>query len=781
MGGRGSDKMLPAMIRARLSSFLPGPLRRGQAARFVVGAALCVGGVIAAGYLVFWWWHAPARWKNAASPPPGFASALVEFDGGRTDTGLSKLHDLSREWTHPVWDRRIAFLEGYWTGRQQLLEPAVIAFERAGDPSVSSAPGPEAFCLGPLVALSKASLLVRLNRPEEAARALDPLVGHYRELPWGEEILETWARATAEAGKPADALSRLDEALRSEVPREPESLHLLAGKLRQQRGDLPGAVAEFKLVHCRWPRSTESDRAMELIDSLPSPHRDWTMKDLPLLAERADRLADAGDTPGAAAVWTFARDRIPGGAVDPGLRVRLGSALALDGRTAAAAALLQVTPSDPVLARESLLARARIEISRSRLSLARDLLKPLLRGTDRDARREATLLLAAGADRLGKDADALAFYEQALPLMTVSGERDQACWRAGWLAFREKKYDRAIALFARLDRAEAHPGFRSAGLYWTARAEQARRRETEGERLLRTTLDRFRNDYYGLRAAERLGGAHPLAVRRRAPAPDPPSPLGNGVAAEREATSLDPTRFPVGTRFAVAAGEELVRLHLPAEASRVFEFAARQGPSDRELNLRLADLALARGDRTAALPWLRAAYPDLVRSASPTLPRRHSEALYPVDRWEDIRAAALRRSLDPWLICAVILQESAFNPLAVSKAGALGLMQILPDTGRDLARELDEGAWDRQRLLDPRLNVLFGTVYLSELIDRYDGRVEPALAAYNAGASRADRWWPASGRDPERFVEDIPFIETRLYVKRILSQWWMYRVLYEKG
>jgi soluble lytic murein transglycosylase len=77
--------------------------------------------------------------------------------------------------------------------------------------------------------------------------------------------------------------------------------------------------------------------------------------------------------------------------------------------------------------------------------------------------------------------------------------------------------------------------------------------------------------------------------------------------------------------------------------------------------------------------------------------------------------------------------------------------------------------------------VLFGTVYLSELIDRYDGRVEPALAAYNAGASRADRWWPASGRDPERFVEDIPFIETRLYVKRILSQWWMYRVLYEKG
>ena len=768
------DRNAPLPPRRRRSPLAPaGIVLAVVLALAVVGGALFVGRA---------WWRAPSRWKDAATPPPGFEQALSEFDAGRTEAGVTALRRMRRSWTHPLWDRRAGLLEGYWSGRLQQLQAAAIGFELArGDAGVPAAPGRDVFCLAPYAAVSQAAFLLRLDRPADAARVLDPFIGTRDSLPWADQILETWARATGAAGRPADALKRIEEALAGENAREPEALRLLAAKLRQSADDPRGAAAELKRVYCEWPRTAEAERALEALAALPPPHRDWTQEDIPLLERRAKALAEAGDTAGAVAVWTLARDRIEGGAASPLVRARLGAALAAQGEDRKARALLQPLPSDPTAARIARLALAGLELDASRLTRAREIAGPLLAGSDAASRQEAALLLAQGADRLGKEVDALALYERALPLLPDSADRDQATWRAGWLAYRRKAYDRATSLFARLDRDGAHAGFRSASLYWTARAEQARRRDAEGQRLLKATLDRFRNDYYGLRAAERLGMSRRLPVRDRLVGPGPRNSsvpaASNGRPADSSAP-LDPARFPVSARLAIAAGEELARLHLGTEASRALEFAARRS-GERDLMLRLADIALQRGDRTGAQTWLRSAYPDLIRASAPGLPERHAEALYPIEHWDEIRTAAGRERVDPWLVCSVILQESGFNPLAVSRAGAVGLMQVVPETGRELVRQLGQGAWDRQRLFEPGLNVLVGTAYLDALVDRYDGRLEPALAAYNAGLGRADRWWAASGRDAERFVEDIPFTETRLYVKRIVSQWWMYRLLYE--
>jgi soluble lytic murein transglycosylase len=135
--------------------------------------------------------------------------------------------------------------------------------------------------------------------------------------------------------------------------------------------------------------------------------------------------------------------------------------------------------------------------------------------------------------------------------------------------------------------------------------------------------------------------------------------------------------------------------------------------------------------------------------------------------------------LDPFMVASLIRQESEFNPGAVSNANAYGLMQLLPQTGRTVARTLRVRRFQTATLLSPTTNLQLGTRYFRELVDRYNGRLEYALAAYNAGANRVDTWLAAGNfKDTEEFVESIPFTETREYVQAIMRNAIIYRRLY---
>jgi len=136
------------------------------------------------------------------------------------------------------------------------------------------------------------------------------------------------------------------------------------------------------------------------------------------------------------------------------------------------------------------------------------------------------------------------------------------------------------------------------------------------------------------------------------------------------------------------------------------------------------------------------------------------------------------RGLDPYLVAALIRQESTFNPRVRSRAGARGLMQIIPATGRELARQ-ERRTYKTRDLYNPEINILYGTRYLKTLLARFNGRVDYALASYNAGPHRVKRWTGMDmSIDPEVFIEDIPFDETRAYVKLVLRNEMLYRRLY---
>jgi soluble lytic murein transglycosylase len=140
-----------------------------------------------------------------------------------------------------------------------------------------------------------------------------------------------------------------------------------------------------------------------------------------------------------------------------------------------------------------------------------------------------------------------------------------------------------------------------------------------------------------------------------------------------------------------------------------------------------------------------------------------TEIQYPLRHEDIIRQQAREKNLDPALVAAVIFAESHFRSGQTSSAGAEGLMQITPETAHDIARRSGGVDFTLSDLATPQLNIAYGSYLLRELLTRYAGDEEAALAAYNAGPGNADKWGGAA-----LSVDDIPFDETRAYVEKVL-------------
>ena len=188
-----------------------------------------------------------------------------------------------------------------------------------------------------------------------------------------------------------------------------------------------------------------------------------------------------------------------------------------------------------------------------------------------------------------------------------------------------------------------------------------------------------------------------------------------------------------------------------------------------------------KGELRRAITLMRRAYPQHLtagrRAAAGGDPAGHLSAdLLGLDPQQ----SALR-GLDPYLIAALIAQESTFDPKVRSVANAWGLMQIVPATGRRLARTLGIRRFTTAMLTNAEINIRLGTLYFSRLVEQFGGTYY-ALASYNAGESRVVRWKAERpGLDEDEFIDDIPFPETQNYVKRILGTAEDYRMLYGRG
>ena len=178
-----------------------------------------------------------------------------------------------------------------------------------------------------------------------------------------------------------------------------------------------------------------------------------------------------------------------------------------------------------------------------------------------------------------------------------------------------------------------------------------------------------------------------------------------------------------------------------------------------------------------AITTMRRAYPQFMAAGGEDLPRDVLTVIFPIAYWDLIQKHAAQRNLDPYLVAALIAQESTFVPDIRSSSHAVGLMQLLPSTARQVARVL-KLKYSLRLLTNPETNIQLGTAYLADMINRFS-ELHLALASYNAGPHRVVKWIAERPDvDREEFIDDIPFSETQNYVKRILGTAEDYRRLY---
>ena len=208
-------------------------------------------------------------------------------------------------------------------------------------------------------------------------------------------------------------------------------------------------------------------------------------------------------------------------------------------------------------------------------------------------------------------------------------------------------------------------------------------------------------------------------------------------------------------------------------------YAAQTEDQPHVMGLELASIASRHSAQDVAIRYLKKYSPDYLYMPIESAPAEFWKLAFPLPYRADLERYAKANHLDPFLMAALARQESEFNPKAVSYANARGLTQILPSTGRELSRHLQIKTYSTARLFQPQVNLQLGSYYLRSVADSLGGRWEAALAAYNAGLSRAVAWsmW-GEFREPAEFVETVPFTQTHDYIQIVLRNADIYRRLY---
>jgi soluble lytic murein transglycosylase len=387
--------------------------------------------------------------------------------------------------------------------------------------------------------------------------------------------------------------------------------------------------------------------------------------------------------------------------------------------------------------------------NRDRDAEADRLFRNLLRDTPLHPKRDtARYALGRIAEQAGNQAEANAHYRRLIATGTDAGLIRESRWRIAWARYRNAQLGAALEAFARLAREGVE---QTAALYWLGRAHERRDGAAASAALYRDVLAHAPESYYADLSEQRLGQSLP-------PLP-PPVPLAGlpppGLllhayhwtrSRELHAASLD--------RAAARELDAVARAFAPGSDEQLFLLEAYREVDAHGRALRLAEMLKHSG----------------------RLPDSSSAAyLYPRAYWHVVSPEAAAARLDPYLVLAVIRQESRFDPHAESPAAAHGLMQLLVRTASRVA----ESPVSAASLTDPATNVHLGARYLRQLLDRYAGDLVKALAAYNAGEDAVIKWEArAPGVAADEFVETISFRETRRYVKAVLANYRHYRRLY---
>ncbi len=405
---------------------------------------------------------------------------------------------------------------------------------------------------------------------------------------------------------------------------------------------------------------------------------------------------------------------------------------------------------------------------------------------------ETYYLIARIYEEQGNPGKAMEYNERLVERYPADSWAQSAYWRLGWINYQLARYQHALDYFRRVR--SGNSLFRSA-VFWQGRAAENLKDLPKTGDMYNRIIREFPFSYYAYLSEQRLS-----KLAGEIQTVDSPVASQNGnkadiaVAGSADNSSLPILADPFDLKYYLSpAGgyylqrsEELVRLLEFEAAQAELDLAVQNSsPEGNDSLYLLSQLYRMFGNYNKAMQISQRMVSNYPPQSVPPQVREHC---YPraygeyLDNLLEPGHPAQNNPVDPYLALAVMKQESAFNPRAQSSANAMGLMQIIPATGQRQAVQTGLADFQPAMLYEPKINISLGINYLAELMRRYKNNLVLALAAYNAGESAVDKWvarYPMD--DPFQFIENIPYQETRNYVKQVISNYLNYLKIYGKG
>lgn len=682
-------------------------------------------------------------------------SSLARALHNATPGAYEKLADFSRKNASNVWGPRAALALGYDDYSKNHAPQALAWLVKAK---------PDAL-LGEYVLFWTAQTQRLLKRNVEALANLETIQREHPGAAMKEQLLEALGPAAIEAGKPQLAVEAL-EAYSATSSKPP--LLLERAQAYKAARQTARAAKDYQTLFYKYPLSDEAKAAATALPSLTkSLGKEYPYPGVELQEQRAQAFFDARK-------WKEARtefEKLQGMLHEPAnphrqlAQLRIGQArVQLKGPSSLVASL---TLTDFDVDAERLYAVSQIYRSDKKENEMLSVIEQLAQKYPASKWTEEALMAAGNYYWVDLNRNkAAAYYQRVLDNFPAGKYAFNCEWRVAWVAYlnRQPDADDKFTTFLR-----KYPVSSNApnALYWLARNAERGGNPAHARSYYRMASERYPETYFGQHAALRLeklgpGDEDPPEFLALIPPPPPLRPFDEPIAS----TAME--------RWTRAQALRSIAFDSAAELELKSAYFAAGSP---RLLFEAAQAAFDQGHFAAGMAYGRLIVPNFDARKFSDVPLIVWRTLYPLPYEPALRREAAKNGFDPMLAAGLIRQESTFQADAVSHKNAVGLMQVLPQTGKLMARQL-RVRYTKNSLFEPDFNLQVGMVYVAGLL-RNLGTPEYALAAFNAGEDRIALW--RSERNYEELpelVESIPFTETRDYVQIVLRNAEVYRMIY---
>jgi peptidoglycan lytic transglycosylase len=608
---------------------------------------------------------------------------------------------------------------------------------------------------GPITYLLLARGKERIGNDRAAEALLRECLKRHPESVYCDLARRSLTEVLVRQGK-AEAKPMLLSLLAKASDRDKPVLTLKLAKLERRLGQHSQALTQYRTLFLNYPASVQGLKAADDLASMVFTHRipPLTFSESEQLG-RADRLFGKGRFDLAAHGYVALLKRKPG---DTGLMLKLAQCRFKDRQNQKAIAILKDVLKGQVSEHQRMEALYLLSVIYWRLDRGKDFefcCNRVLEKGSLKLKRKALYNIAAYNFEKRRFGEAENYFKKLINTSPDSSVKANAKWKIAWIKYWNHKYGEAAEAFR--DIRVVSPGSRidNASKYWQARCLLNSNRSREAGSLLSEIVRSAPLDYYGTEAARLIKAMRPAPATNNGSVQSLP-PLT--LTSEQLSTPL------------ISAANQLLEKGLGEFALVNLEALPKPMKSSPPVAFLTAKAAYTAGRYREARDTLISAFGPLAQNPPEGAPAEFVEMAFPRIYFTETTRAAEKNSIDPHLVWAVIRQESRYDASAVSPAGALGLMQVTPGAAGIVRKGGKIPSKAVEEVLDPKHNLTLGIKILAKNLSFFHGKLVPAIASYNADIKKVREWLQKYEKmKQDEFIENIPYLETRLYVKKVLA------------